>query len=185
MEKQIKNTITQLKQGKTILYPTDTVWGIGCDVFSETAVKRIYEIKQREDSKALIVLVSDIKMLQEYVVVDDEILKLIKSGKPTTIIYADCKNLPKHILASDGSVAVRLVNDQFCKKLINTFGKPIVSTSANISKSVTPQIYSEINETILHDVDYVVNWRQEDESSISPSKIIKILNNGKHQIIRE
>ena len=124
-------------------------------------------------------------MLEEYVYINEEIIALINNERPTTIIFSITKNLPSYILANDGSVAIRVVKDEFCKVLINELGKPIVSTSANISGQPTPQNYSEISKTILRDIDYVVNWRQEDESNASPSKIIKILNNGKLQIIRE
>lgn len=185
MKVEIQNTLKHLKNGETILYPTDTVWGLGCNVFEEKAVKKIYKIKQREDSKALIILVANLEMLEQYVYINEEIIALINNERSTTIIYSNTKCLPNYILANDGSVAIRVVKDEFCKEMINELGKPIVSTSANISGQPTPQNYSEINETILRDIDYVVNWRQEDESNASPSKIIKILNNAKFQIIRE
>jgi len=185
MQKEIKNTLIHLQKGKTILYPTDTVWGLGCDVFSEKAVKRIYQIKQRKDSKTLIILVSSIEMLKKYVDVNDETIKLSDNKRSTTIIYNKTKNLPHYLLATDGSIAIRIVKDEFCKQLISQLNNPIVSTSANISGEPTPQIYREIDKTILHDVDYVVNWRQEDETIVLPSKIIKIIDNGNYQIIRE
>lgn len=184
MINEIINTINQLKVGQTILYPTDTVWGLGCDVFNEEAVKKIYKIKQREDSKALIILVSDLDMLSRYVSVNESINEFFSSNRPTTIIYSETKNLPKYILANDGSVAIRIVKDEFCKQVISQLGNPIVSTSANISGEFTPQIFTEIKETILSDVDYVVNWRQEDLSKSKSSRIIRILDNNQHQIIR-
>jgi len=185
MNQEIEYTIAHLKNGEVILYPTDTVWGIGCDIFDEKAVRSIYKIKQREDSKSLIILVSSIEMLMEYVNVSKEIKKELDKDKPTTIIYTDIKRIPNYLLAKDGSVAIRIVKDAFCKELINQLGKPIISTSANVSGGVTPQIYSEISKTILSDVDYVVNWRQDDKTIVLPSKIIKVIGKDKIQIIRE
>ena len=185
MNKEIVNTIARLKNGEVILYPTDTVWGVGCDIFNEQAVRSIYKIKQREDSKSLIVLVSSFEMLQNYVEFSKEIVEEINSDKPTTIIYSEIKKIPKYLLAKDGSIAIRIVKDAFCKELINQLGKPIISTSANVSGGVTPQIFSEISKTILSDVDYVVNWRQDDKTIVLPSKIIKVIGKDKIQIIRE
>ena len=185
MNSEISKIVNHLKEGKTILYPTDTVWGLGCDVFFENSVRKIYRIKNREDSKALILLVSNIEMLSKYVELDDNTIDYLNSDRPTTIIYSKIKNLPEYILASDGSVAIRIVKDQFCEKIINQFGKPIVSTSANISGEPTAQIFSEISETILSEVEYVVNWRQDDDVISEPSKIIKILENNQIQIIRQ
>lgn len=185
MEKEIRNTILQLQEGKTILYPTDTVWGLGCDLFNQEAINSIYQIKKREESKTLCILVSDIEMLKEYVLLSESIIPFLSESKPTTIIYADILNVPKNLLAEDGSVAIRITNDQFCQKLIKEFGKPIISTSANISGDLTPHNYSEINETILRDVDYVVNWRKFDTTESFPSQIIKVDGNGEIEIIRK
>ena len=185
MLSEISITNKFLKENKVILYPTDTVWGLGCDMFNDEAVKRIYQIKKREDAKALILLVSDLEMLKKYVVVNEFVKEFLSSERPTTIIYSNTKNLPSYILANDASVAIRVVKDEFCKTLITKLGNPIISTSANKSGEITAQFYSEISESILSEVDYVVNWRKEDKTVVLPSKIVKILNNGNHQIIRK
>ena len=185
MKLEIKNTISSLKKGKKILYPTDTVWGLGCDVFDENAIKQIYQIKNREDSKSLILLVSDLEMLQKYVEVSSEVIQMISEERPTTIVYQKVKKLPNYLLASDGSVAIRVVKDEFCQKLIKEFGKPIVSTSANVSGEPTAQIFSEISDTILREVDYVVNWRQDDQSRSQPSRILMVEKDGNYKTIRE
>lgn len=185
MDKIIKNTVDQLRLGKIILYPTDTVWGLGCDILNKNAVDSIYEIKKRVSSKALIILVSSIEMLKEYVIIPDDKLSVLNNEKPLTVIYSNTKNIPNYLTANDGSIAVRITKDPFCKELIDTFGKPIISTSANISGNPTPSIFSEIDKTILSDVDYVVNWRQDDKSKSLPSKIIKFTGKDEIEIIRE
>ncbi len=164
-----------LDKGKTILYPTDTVWGIGCDASNEKAVAKIYEIKQREESKSLIVLVSSLNMLKKYVRVPKKAIELIKeTTKPTTIIYKNPKNVAENIInKKDNTLAIRIVKDDFCRKLIKKFRKPIVSTSANISGEVTPKSFSEISQPILSSVDYVVNLR-ENKISTKSSTILKI-----------
>lgn len=182
---EIPHLLGQLQVGNIILYPTDTVWGLGCDVFNEKAVKRIYQIKQREDTKAFIVLMADEEMLSHYVTLTPEISEYLKSERPTTIIYSQVKNLPDYLLASDGSIAIRIPKDDFCHALIQGFGKPIISTSANTSGASTPINYTEIEKSLLHDVDYVVNWRQQETKSAKPSRIIKVEEGGIIQIIRE
>ena len=184
MEKEIENTIVHLQKGETILYPTDTVWGIGCNMFDRNAVKKIYKIKRRKETKSFVVLVADLTMLKEYVELDEKKLPLLEENRPTTIIYTKLKNIPDYLQASDKSIAIRVPKDDFCVKLLQKFGKPIISTSANISGEVTPQNYGEINSTILRDVDYIVNWRQNDMTKNIPSKIIKI-DEDNIQIIRE
>ena len=173
--KHYKDSIKILTEEKTILYPTDTVWGIGCDATSEEAVKKVYSIKNREESKSLIVLVSSLHMLKKYVSVTKEALKILKtSTKPTTIIYKNPKGVAKNIInKEDNTLAIRIVQDNFCRKLIKRFGKPIVSTSANISGKPTPKSFSEIDKAILNSVDYVVNLHQEKITNKS-STILKI-----------
>ncbi len=170
-----QDIINKLNNYKTILYPTDTVWGIGCDATSESAVKEVYKLKQRSESKALIILVSSVEMLKNYVEVSLKVSEILKNvSKPTTIIYKKPKNLAKNLLnTEDNSVAIRVVNDEFCSLLIDKFGKPIVSTSANISGSPTPKSFSEIENEILTGVDYVVNL-QTDEIRTKSSTILKI-----------
>lgn len=175
-----------LKKGGLILYPTDTVWGIGCDATDEEAVRKVYRLKQREDSKALICLVSDKKMLEQYV-------RLIPKAahdfidfpeKPTTIVYDRPMGLAKNLIAPDNTIAIRVTKDPFCQELINKFNKPIVSTSANISGMPTPGSFKMIHPDILKGVDYVVNLQQEREMS-NPSSIIKLTSDGKFEIIRK
>lgn len=164
-----------LHQKKTILYPTDTVWGIGCDATSEEAVKRVYKLKNREESKALIVLVSSVNMLKKYVSVPQKAIEIIdKSKKPTTIIYKNPKGLAKNLLnKEDNTIAIRIVQDDFCRKLIKRFKKPIVSTSANISGDATPYSFKQISNAILEAVDYIVPL-QSQKINTKPSTILKI-----------
>ncbi len=182
----LQETIAALKAGKPILYPTDTVWGIGCDATNFEAVSAVYKIKQRAESKSLIVLVNSIEMLLDYVgAVPDKALDLIAiSKKPTTIIYQKPKGLSANCIASDNTIAIRIVQDEFCKQLITEFGKPIVSTSANRSGEETPKTFSEISKTILHSVDYIVNLQQ-DKIANTSSRILRITENNEVTVIRE
>lgn len=178
--------LSMLHNGKAILYPTDTVWGIGCDATNKEAVAKIYEIKNREESKALIILVSSVNMLKKYVSVSKKALEIIKkSTKPTTIIYKNPVGLAHNLInKEDNTVAIRIVQDDFCRKLLKRFKKPIVSTSANVSGEATPKSFSQIESAILNSVDYIVNLRQEETSSQS-SRIIKILDNGNVEVLRD
>ncbi|WNW02311.1 L-threonylcarbamoyladenylate synthase [Tenacibaculum sp. HL-MS23] len=167
--------INTLKQGKTILYPTDTVWGLGCDATNEEAVKKIYQLKKREESKSLIILVDSIEMLRKYLdEIPEKAIEVLNSlEKPTTIIYKNPKNLAKNTIASDNTIAIRIPQDGFCLELIKEFGKPIVSTSANISGEPTPKSFSEISKAILQSVDYVVDLHG-DKITEKSSTILKI-----------
>ena len=182
----LQGALDALIEGKSILYPTDTIWGIGCDATNFEAVSAVYEIKQREESKSLIVLVSSIEMLLDYVItVPEKALDLLStSKKPTTIIYRNPKHLSANCIASDNTIAIRIVQDEFCKQLIDKFGKPLVSTSANISGEVTPKSFSEISKTILHSVDYIVNLQQ-DKIANTSSRILRITENNEVEVIRE
>ncbi|OSY89350.1 translation factor Sua5 [Tenacibaculum holothuriorum] len=175
MIKNISNINLQLKEGNTILYPTDTVWGLGCDATNNNAVKKIYSIKDREESKSLIILVSSIEMLKEYINnIPQKALDILKeSTKPTTIIYNNPIGLAPNTIAKDNTIAIRIPENEFCIQLIESFGKPIVSTSANISGEPTPKTFSEISEAILKSVDYVVNLQQ-DKVNEKSSTILKI-----------
>ncbi len=186
MNEEIKKALQILQKGGVILYPTDTIWGIGCDATNEEAVAKIYKIKQREDSKAMLVLLDDAQYLQGYMKEVPEIAyTLIEvADKPTTIIYDNAQRLASNIIDSDGSVGIRITNDEFCKKLIAKFGKPIVSTSANISGKANALTFSEISDEIKQAVDYVVNWRQNDKTKSKPSSIIKLRVGGEIKIIR-
>jgi len=195
MNKEIIKICSFLKQGKTILYPSDTVWGIGCDAENDHAVKRIYEIKKRENKLGLIVLVSDLDMLTTYVAeVPTKAVDLIENTQsPLSIIYPmelhrvnpQARNLPENVTAKDGSLALRIVKDSFLMALINCHGRGIISTSANLSGNPEPKNFWKIDDRILNQVDYVVNWQQNRQSNMKPSKIIRIELDGKIEIIRE
>jgi len=188
MEKDIEIALFVLRSGGTILYPTDTIWGIGCDATDPEAVKLVHEIKNREDNKGLIVLVDDPKMIKNYVEeVPQKALDFIKNPKePTTIIYPKAKNLAPNIIANDGSVGIRVVDDEFCRELIRKFKKPLVSTSANYGGTEAPANFKDIHVDIVCDVDYVVKWGQgRKQKNSKPSKIIRLMANGKHEVIRE
>lgn len=187
MKEDIHNALATLKQGGVILYPTDTVWGLGCDATNEEAVQKIYNIKQRAESKSMLVLLDDENKLFLYVKeVPDiawDILEL--SDKPLTIIYPEAKNLAKNLINDDGSIGIRVTQDTFCSKLIYQYKKPLVSTSANISGKPTPAIYSEIDDYIISQADYVVKWRQEKKKKNKPSGIIKVGMQGAVSVLRE
>ena len=187
MQEEIKKAIEVLRSGGVILYPTDTVWGLGCDATNEIAVKRIFEIKKREDAKAMLILIDNPAKLQSYVdEVPDMAWDLIEmSEKPLTIIYPQAKNLASNLIAEDKSIGIRVTKETFSKNLCAQFRKPIVSTSANISGNATPSNFNQISDEIKSAVDYVVNFRQEDQSKPSPSSIIKLGKGNLFQLIRE
>ena len=182
----IMKAIEILKQGGLILYPTDTVWGIGCDATNAEAVEKIYKLKQRSDSKALICLVADDRMLKKYVKeipqAAFDIMDLENS--PITIIYDDPQNLAPNLIAKDNTIGIRIPDNDFCFQLLRKFNGAIVSTSANISGQPTPKSFKEIHKDILKGVDYVVNLPDE-KTSAKPSSIIKLSKDGKVQIIRQ
>ena len=183
---EINKSLEILELQQVLLYPTDTVWGIGCDATSEIAVAKVFEIKQRSESKSLIILVDGIKMLQKYIpTISKNILRLLsKTTKPTTIIYNNPIGLAKNVVASDNTVAIRIVQNDFCKQLISKFGKPIVSTSANISGNPTPKSFKEIEPSILDSVDYIVNLQREEVNEKS-STILKVAENGEILVLRK
>lgn len=185
MEKEIEHALEILKKGGIILYPTDTVWGIGCDAARAEAVERIFQLKNREDKKSMICLVNNERMLEKHVEeVPDAAYDIIEySDKPTTIIYDNPMGVAENLIAEDHSLGIRVTQDEFCQKLIGKLRRPLVSTSANRSGFPTPQNYDEIDPLILHGVDYVVNLHREKKSS-SPSTIIKLKNDGTVKIIR-
>ena len=176
-----------MREGGVILYPTDTIWGIGCDATNEDAVRRVYEIKQRQDSKAMLVLVDSSVKVDFYVRDVPEVAwDLIDlADKPLTIIYSGARNLASNLLAEDGSVGIRVTNEDFSKRLCQQFRKAIVSTSANISGQPSPKNFSEISEEVKSAVDYIVGYRQEEISNPKPSSIIKLDKGGVIKIIRE
>ena len=184
MKQSHQDIISILNSQQSILYPTDTVYGIGCDATNEEAVKKIYHIKQRDDNKALICLVSDLEMLKNYVnIIPKNALQVLETvTKPTTIIYNNPRGLAKNLIAKDQTIAIRIIKSGFAHELIKAFGKPIVSTSANLSGEPTPKTFDEISPQILNNVDYIVNLPVEQNNP--PSKILKIELDGKITIIR-
>lgn len=186
MTEEINKTVEILQSGGLILYPTDTVWGIGCDATNPDAVKKVYQLKKREDSKALICLVANDAMLERYVekVPDLAYDVMDLATKPTTIIYDKPKGVAQNLVAQDNTLAIRVASDKFCQYLIGKFKKPIVSTSANIAGNKTPSHFKEIERAILTGVDYVVNLQPENQKAV-PSSIIKLGTDGLVKVIRE
>jgi len=187
MQDDIKKACEVLRKGGIILYPTDTIWGIGCDATSEDAVKRIYELKQRDDSKSMLVLLDNPAKLQTYVQeVPDIAWDLIElTDKPLTIIYEGAKNLATNLIAADGSIGIRITNEVFSRELCRQFRKPIVSTSANVSGEPSPGRFSQISPVIKNGVDYVVTYGQKEQREAKPSSIVKLGKDGTIQIIRK
>ena len=184
-EKDIEKCLKVLKADGLILYPTDTVWGIGCDATNEKAIKKIYELKKRSDEKAMIVLVADEKDIMQHVAAPDLSLfdYLDKTTRPTTVVYDGALGFADNLVAKDGSIAIRICKDEFCRQLIKRFRKPIVSTSANISGMPAPKFFKEISDEIKNGVDHIVQYKQQDETSAQPSSLIK-WNNGNVAILR-
>ena len=187
MQEDIKKACEVLRKGGVILYPTDTVWGIGCDATNEDAVKRVYEIKKRDDSKSMLVLMENPANLQNYIEdVPDIAWDLIDlADKPLTIIYDGARNLAANLIAEDGSIGIRITSELFSAELCKQFRKPIVSTSANLSGEAAPSNFREIREEVKNAVDYVVTYRQKDNSRAQPSGIVKMSKNGTISIIRK
>ncbi|KAA6301989.1 MAG: Threonylcarbamoyl-AMP synthase [Candidatus Ordinivivax streblomastigis] len=187
MEEELKKACQILKEGGVILYPTDTIWGIGCDATNEAAVRRIYEIKQRTDSKSILVLLDSTAKLDYYVdEAPDIALDIIElSEKPLTIIYSGAKNVASNLIASDGSLGIRITKEPFSRQLCQRLRHPLVSTSANISGQPAPANFSEISDEIIRSVDYVVNFRKDDNQKTIPSSIIQLGKGGLVKIIRE
>jgi L-threonylcarbamoyladenylate synthase len=184
-EKDMEDCLRILNKGGTILYPTDTIWGIGCDATNANAVQKLYKIKQRDDNKSMIILIADERHIIKYVAAPDlAVLDFLeKQTRPTTIIFDDCIGLPEE-LTIDGTIGIRVVKDKFCRHLIKRLQKPIVSTSANISGQPAPSIFSEISDEIKKQVDHIVQWRQDDTEVVQPSQIIKWHKSGDYTIIR-
>ena len=183
----LKRACEVLHRGGMILYPTDTIWGIGCDATNEESVRRVYVLKQRTDHKAMLVLIDSLAKLNSYVSdVPDIAWDLIEiSDKPLTIIYPNAQNIAFNLLGEDGSVGIRITNERFSRELCKLFRKPIVSTSSNISGLPSPSLFVEIAEAIKSGVDYIVRYRQNEKVSANPSGIIKLTEDGCIQIIRE
>jgi len=175
-----------LKRGGVILYPTDTIWGIGCDATNEEAVKKIYAIKKRPDERSMIVLVAGEREVLRHVSQPDlRVFDYLKTTqKPTTVIYEGAIGLADNLIGKEGSIGIRVCRDEFCRHLIKRFRKPIVSTSANISGEPSPKNFSEIGDEIKKSVDYVVQYRQNDHATAEPSAIIRWNKDGTTDILR-
>ena len=187
MEQEIQQCVELLQAGKTILYPTDTVWGIGCDATNAAAIQRIYDIKQRQESKSMLILLDKEDKLPLYV----QHIPLITwdlvsfTDRPTTFIYPTAQNLPDIMIGPQGSIAIRLVKSGFCQKLLKAFGKPIVSTSANISGTPAPSTFADISPIIIDRIDHIVPKCFDESTSVRPSRIIKLMDDYNFTIIRE
>jgi L-threonylcarbamoyladenylate synthase len=186
-EEDIKESLKILKEGGVILYPTDTIWGLGCDPTNESAVNKIFKIKSRDESKSLIILANGLPMIERYVEdCPDIALELAAvSESPLTIIYPKGKNLAEGVCGMNNSIAIRICHDEFCSELINRFHKPIVSSSANFSGAPSPGNFYEIEKTLIEKVDFVVNHRQSDRRKNMASPVIKINSDGTINIIRK
>lgn len=187
MNEDIKTALDVLRKGGVILYPTDTIWGIGCDACNEEAVKRVYEIKNRIDSKSMLVLMENAALIERYVSEVPEVAYDLMelAVKPLTIIFDGAHGLAQNLVAEDGSIGIRITTESFSSELIRRFKRPIVSTSANISGKPSPACFDEIDREIIDSVDYVVKYRQDDTQKAVPSSIIKLGRGGEVKIIRE
>ena len=182
----IEQSLRVLRQGGVILYPTDTVWGIGCDATNKAAVERIYTIKRRNETRSMLCLADGFDMLATYVDhVPDIAMQLIdEATRPLSMIYPKAKNLAVNLIADDGSIGIRIVQEPFCRQLIRELGKPLVSTSANISGEPTPCTFDEISGEIKTAVDYIVSWRQDDRRAATASSIIQLNVDGSYHTVR-
>ena len=185
-EKEISSAVKVLEAGGLILYPTDTIWGIGCDATSEAAVQKIFSLKQRADEKSMIVLLPSEREVIQYVSQPDlSVFDFLETvSKPTTIIYPGAVGLAGNLVGADGTIGIRITADPFCKHLLKRFQKPIVSTSANISGSPAPQTFKDIDDAIKQGVDYITEHRQEDGTATQPSAVIRWNNDGTHTVLR-
>lgn len=185
-ENDIDQCLNILRDGGLILYPTDTVWGIGCDATNAEAVDKVYKLKQRSDEKAMIVLVADERDVLQYVASPDlRVFDYLQDAtRPTTVVYDGAIGLADNLIGRDGSIAIRICEESFCKTLLKRFRKPLVSTSANISGEPTARIFIDIDDKVKNGVDYIVQYRQDDESIAAPSAVIKWNNDGTHVVLR-
>jgi L-threonylcarbamoyladenylate synthase len=185
-DEEVEKALAVLRSGGVLLYPTDTIWGLGCDATNEAAIRKIYDLKQREAAKSFIVLLADPRDLLQYVAAPDPGVFdfLEQQPKPTTVIFENAVGLPELLLAADGSLGIRLVQDPFCRHLIKRLRAPLVSTSANKSGQPSPQVFRDISDEIKQVVDYVVRWRQEETTPAAPSTIIKWHKDGSRTVLR-
>ncbi|MFV0238234.1 MAG: L-threonylcarbamoyladenylate synthase [Flavobacteriales bacterium] len=187
MQQEIEKTLNILQSGGIILYPTDTIWGIGCDATNEIAVQKIYNLKRRQESKSMLVLVhNDFQLEQIIPEVPDTAWDIIDwSKKPTTLVLDNPQNIASNLIADDHSLGIRITQDSFCKRLIQQLKAPLVSTSANISGEKSPKMFNEISTDILQGVDYIVNLRQNETVQQKSSTVIKLKNNGEVKVLRQ
>lgn len=185
-EEDIRNCVKILEQGGTILYPTETVWGLGCDALNEAAIEKIFAVKNRPREKSLIILLADAKNILHYVAAPPpDIIDVVENfEKPTTVIYEHALEFPENAVHENGSIAIRITTDPFCKALIKRWRKPIVSTSANLSGQPAPQDFEAIDEAVKARVDYIVKHRQNDKKAAQPSRLIKLRDDGTMEILR-
>lgn len=186
-ENEVEKALEVLRSGGVILYPTDTVWGIGCDATNKEAVNNIFKIKKRADHKSMIILLADEREILKYVASPHPgVFDFIQEQtRPTSVIFEHALGLPDNLIGEDGSIAIRLTNDNFCRHLVKRLRKPLVSTSANTSGEATPKTFMEISESIKLAVDHVVKWRQEDYSLTLPSQVVRYGEDGKVTVIRK
>jgi L-threonylcarbamoyladenylate synthase len=187
ISEEVIKTYEYLKKGSVILYPTDTVWGLGCDATNSEAIDKIFAIKKRRASKSLLILLDEVEKLSLYL---DHIPAIAwdlvtQAHRPTTFIYTHVKNLPQNLIAPDGSIAIRIVRNDFCKRLISLLGKPVVSTSANISGQPTPVSFGEISRKVKEEVDYIVDPSISPVEDVKPSTMIRFVDDYTFEVIRE
>ena len=187
LKDEVNNALKVVQQGGIILYPTDTIWGIGCDATNAEAIKKIYRLKQREESKSMIILVDSDNKLAEYISeINPLAYDLIEYAEnPLTLVMPGARNIDSALISSDGSIGIRITSHPFCIQLIQRLRKPLVSTSANLSGKPSPQYYSQIDQQIVSGVDYVVNLDQGNMEIKTPSTIIKLEPNGRFEFIRK
>ncbi len=186
MQEELNHTLEYLNKGEVILYPTDTIWGLGCDATKEESVKKIFNIKKREESKSLIILVSSMDMLKKYITQFPAKVACVLSGtsRPTSVIYKNPIGLAKNVIANDNTVAIRIVKDEFCYNLIQEFGKPLVSTSANFSGQSSPKSFDDIDKKLIKQVDYIVSLYH-NKNQNRASQIVRIDDQGKINFLRK
>ncbi|MBP7850530.1 MAG: threonylcarbamoyl-AMP synthase [Lentimicrobiaceae bacterium] len=186
LQEEIARTVEVLRKGGSILYPTDTIWGLGCDATNTRAIKRLQKIKQRSDNKHFIILLDGTDRLQEYVKLIPEaawdLYQQIQT--PLTIVFPDARNLSKLVVGKDRTVGIRIPRDDFALELVRQFGKPVISTSANLSGDPSPMFFRDINPVLLQEVDYVVDFHRDRIQETKPSTIIRLHENGEFEVIR-
>lgn len=185
-EYDIKQCISTMDDGGVILYPTDTIWGLGCNALDEAAVNKVFDVKQRPKQKSMIILLADARDILQYVAAPHpDIIAIVESfTKPTTVIYEHALGFPDNVIAEDGSIAIRVTTDPFCKALIKRYKKPIISTSANISNAASAKTFTAISDEIKNNVGYIVKHRQDDDREASPSQIGRLNDDGTLDILR-